>query len=403
MFQYIYESIRTSEISEKTYSFFTYIQLPEYTLQSIRQILIEKGFSYLFHSINEIIEKFKIPNIIQSETEIIHQKSGKGQNILRCPLCKNTSSIQHWTPVHNARHSDEEYCRIIKAIGEGVGIRSISRIFEIDKDTVLRYIQKTAKHCRSIDEYFFKNLNVDECQLDELWSFVNKKEKQLSEAEKHILGKGDTWIWIGFDAVHKIIISKIIGKRTQSNALKLLENITGRLHPDCIPFYTSDNLDCYENALLYFYGKKITEGKKVSIVPNEKLDYAKVCKKRENGRVVDIIIEVCFGNKERILERLENSEVSNCVNTSFVERQNLTRRLNNRRLTRKTLGFSKTIKNHINVFDIETSLYHFCKPHIGLTKKLNDGATIKQTPAMAAGLTNHIWTVNELLNFSLPR
>lgn len=223
-----------------------------------------------------------------------------------------------------------------------------------------------------------------------MWSFVNKKEKKLTDSEKFLLSKGNMWIWIGFDAVNKIIISKVIGKRTQNNALELLKNITGRLNPDCIPFYTSDNLDCYENALLYFYGKKIVEGKKFQIVPDEKLDYAKVCKKRENGKVVEIIVEVCFGNKERILERLEKSSVSKFVNTSFVERQNLTRRINNRRLTRKTVGFSKTVKNHINVFDIETTLYHFCKPHSSLTIKSNDGIAIKQTPAMATGLTDHI-------------
>jgi len=292
---------------------------------------------------------------------------------------------------------------VIKTVCEGVGIRSISRIFNIDKDTVCRYIDKAAKHCKMVHGYFLRDLDVEECQLDEMWSFVYKKEKNLKEMEKMQKGLGNTWIWIAFDTVNKIVIAKEIGKRNQESAYQLLKKVKERIKDGIIPFFTSDNLNYYENAILYFYGKSGKSGKRLIIKPEPHLDYAKVCKKREDGKVVEIKVEVCFGSKERILKRLEKSEVSTHVNIAFVERQNLTRRLNNRRLTRKTLGFSKKLERHINVFEIETVLYHLCKPHKSLTVVSKSGRKIKRTPFMAAGLTDHIWSVNELFVFSPPR
>ncbi len=362
-----------------------------------------KGFAYIYNNIDEIIAQYKIPNPEIKNSEWYHQKTGKGTQIVKCPICKKTSSLDKWTVCHNVRMPDSLYIQIIKSIGEGVGLRSIGRIFEINKNTVGRLIERTGEHCARLNNCFLRNLTVEECQLDEMWSFIYKKEKNLTEFEKLQSEYGDTWIWIAFDPVNKILIADEMGSRTQLKAYELLKNVKTRIKQGMIPFFTSDNLNYYENAILYFYGESLKSGKNIIIKPKPELDYAKVCKKYENSRVVEIEISVCFGDQKRILKRLENSPVSKHVNVAFVERQNLTRRLNNRRLTRKTLGFSKTFKQHKNAFEIEKALYHFCKPHKSLTIKSKYGGIIKQTPFMAAGITDHIWSVDELLHFVTPR
>ncbi len=122
------------------------------------------------------------------------------------------------------------------------------------------------------------------------------------------------------------------------------------------------------------------------------MDYVVAKKTRKNGRVVDIKIEVIFGNIHRIKNKIKNSPVSNNVNVAFVERSNLSRRQFNRRLTRKTSGFSKKLQNYLWQFELETAIHNFVRLHRSL--KYN-------TPMMAAGKTRHVWSVEELLSFSV--
>ena len=128
-----------------------------------------------------------------------------------------------------------------------------------------------------------------------------------------------------------------------------------------------------------------------SNAPPPDMDYVVVSKTREKGRVVAININVVFGSLDRIEEKIKNSSVSNNVNVAFVERSHLSRRQFNRRLTRKTLGFSKKLQNHLWHYELETALYHFVRPHRGLGY---------QTPMMAAGKTDHPWSVEEILSYT---
>jgi hypothetical protein len=171
-----------------------------------------------------------------------------------------------------------------------------------------------------------------------------------------------------------------------------------------IPFFTSDELKHYKEAILGVYGvKEIVEKtgrrgrpRKPRVIPMEELDYAVVHKERQKGRVVEITKKVIYGSEERIEQKLKESPVSNCINTSHVERNNLSIRAGDARFTRKTLCFSKKKKFLIDSLNLFFGYYHLCRSHKGC---MVDNK--RQTPFMKAGLTDHIWTIEEVINYKI--
>lgn len=178
-----------------------------------------------------------------------------------------------------------------------------------------------------------------------------------------------------------------------------------------IPLFTSDDLDHYETAILKAYGTKQEvhrtgrrgRPKSPKLVPPKELMYCRLIKQRKKGRVSRVDMEVVFGDERKIKELIEKSPVSRHINTTFVERNNLTMRERNRRLTRKTMGFSKEKIPLVESLNLYSAIYHFVKPNGGLKLELKDIVDNRRweqrTPMMAAGITDHIWTVEELLTF----
>lgn len=209
----------------------------------------------------------------------------------------------------------------------------------------------------------------------------------------------------------KVVIAFVVGKRGQKEADELLEIVKRRCDEN-IPFFTSDNLSQYENAILKVYGaKKETEStkkrgrpRKPEIVPLSDLKYAKVKKRREKGKVVEVSTEIVFGDENEIEKIIESSPVSNTINTTLTERNNLTVRERNRRLTRKTLGFSKKRRLLLASLNIYFGCYHFVKVHKGLRIEVNEGRRrwMQRTPMMAVGITDHVWKVEDLVMFRMP-
>lgn len=217
---------------------------------------------------------------------------------------------------------------------------------------------------------------------------------------------------MAFDPISKILPAFVVGKRTKANAYKLVEKIY-RITDGVIPFFTSDELKHYKDALLRVYGipedmpkgpRKRGRPKKPKLRPPPELKYAQVVKHRRKGRVVSISTKVVFGKEEEIKTLLEDSPVSKSVNTSFIERNNLTLRQHSKRLGRKTNGFSKDISKLEAQLHLALGYYHFVKEHFGLRQESTDNGKkwVHRTPAMAAGITNHIWSTRELLIYRVP-
>lgn len=307
----------------------------------------------------------------------------------------------------------------VRALAEGNSLRSTGRIVEVDKDTVCAWLNRAALQCRLVMLYFWQQLHLTECQLDELWSFVHTKEANLPGAKLLCETYGDAWVWIAFAPVWRMVVAFVVGKRSQENATLLLRRVEA-VTDQHIPFFTSDQLPAYKAALLEVYGQLETPTRKGArgryplprLVPAPDLLYAQVVKRREEGHLVEVTHKIVFGQAARIEALLKASPASTTINTSFVERDNLTCREHNRRLTRKTTAFSKELPWFEKQLWLSLAYYHFCLPHQSLRRRLNEPeptrghGSLRQwqpvTPAMEAGLTDHVWTTAELLGYRVP-
>lgn len=312
------------------------------------------------------------------------------------------SGSRNGTALHHAHLPEELFETVTRALTEGVGVRSAARIFKVDKKTVLRVLARAADHAVKVSSSLLKDIVVSECQLDEMWSFIGKKEGHLDclEGLEGILG--DAWIWIAFDAVHKVVVAYVVGKRTQPHAVALLQEVK-RVTVRIPSLFSSDQLDQYASALLQVYGVSVTPPRKPgpgrprlpTLVPPDDLLYAQVVKEYKRNRVASITSRLVFGDPQRLEAVLQRSEVSHKINTSYVERTNGTVRHLDARCSRKTYRFSKCTQNHQRQLALSLTYYHLCLPHKTLTKS-HGRAT---TPFMAAGLTDHVWTMRELLQY----
>ena len=316
------------------------------------------------------------------------------------------TSPRHSTAFHRSHLSENAFETIARSLAEGVGVAATARIQNVDKKTVLLVLAKAGDHAMKVNRSLLKNVEVTECQLDEMWSFIGKKEKNLDPVEKLQKILGDAWIWIAFDAVNKITLAYNIGKRKLAYAISLIEDVkrvTKRM-PD---LFSSDQLDQYAKALLQVYGRIVYPTRKPGpgrppnprVLPSKDLNYVQVVKEYRNYRVVKVSRKIVFGDPQKIESILAESSVSKKINTSYVERNNGTIRHMDSRCVRKTYRFSKSKTNHERQLALTLAYCHLCRPHKTLTKRYGQPTT----PFMAANLTNHVWSMGELLNYKNPK
>lgn len=243
-----------------------------------------------------------------------------------------------------------------------------------------------------------------EVQLDEKWSFVQKKEENCEPAEPR---KGDNWDHIAFDPEHRLVVSMVPGKRTKANVERLVEDFARRTDHRLMNLITSDEYKPYKQAILRQYGRAIPQPRRFSrgrkplpkLQAPEGLVYATVHKTRRKGRVVRVEAKSIFGTNEQVQKALEMSSVSTHVNIAFIERNNATGRHRNARKVRKTYRFSKDWDIHNGMTWLEVGFYNFCWPVRSLDFKGLRASKDQQTPAMAAGLADHIWTAEQWFKF----
>lgn len=336
-----------------------------------------------------------------------------------CKACGSSVSLRYGTAYLGLEADPVIFETAVRALAEGNSLRATARIVQIDKDTACDWLNHAAQQARLVMLYLWRNLHVTECQLDELWSFIHTKERNLEYAKIYRETYGDAWVWLAFAPVWRLVLGFVVGKRTQDSANLLLDRVA-QVTDDYIPFFTSDQLHEYRGALLHTYGmwfQPQRQGKrgphpKSQRLPLPGLLYAQVVKKRENGRLVEVGTKVVFGDVDAIADRLATSPVSNTINTSFVERDNLTQRQSNRRLTRRTTGYSKEITWLEKQLWLSLAYYHLVLPHHSLRQRLAVPESTRGTgsprlwnlvtPAMAAGISDHIWTTTELLSYRVP-
>ena len=218
---------------------------------------------------------------------------------------------------------------------------------------------------------------------------------------------GSCWVWIAFSSQYRLVLTVVVGSRSQENAHQLI-NRTADVLCGKLPLFVSDGLDSYSVALLERYHVKVSypsTGKQgrpriPKKLPVAELRYAQVIKKRQKGRVVSVSKRVVYGDPCSI----DLKE----INTSLIERFNLTMRRENASLQRKTLSFAKDKEELMSHLALQVAYYHFVRPHLSLRERINQQIQAnptrrwqKRTPAMAAAITDHIWSLRELLTARL--
>lgn len=347
-------------------------------------------------------------------------KKGQQRQLFQCQWCQKRFSETQGTILFRLKADSEEVFKVLAALAEGNGIRATARIFGIKPDTVLAWLRRAGEHSQEVSAYLVRELQVAQVQLDELWTFVRKKEKALSAWEKLQTEYGDTWVWVAFDPVSKLVVSLVVGERRQAEADTLLGQVKERLEDNCSPLLTSDQLPHYAGAILRVFGQWVQPQRKGQRGPQPKprpvappeLQYATVNKKRRGRRIVAVTSKVVYGSLAAVKARLDIIAPAAKINTSYVERMNLTFRHLVSRLRRRGLTFSKKRAYLVYHLHLSTAYYHFVRPHGTLRQRLPEPIPTrgqgspkkweKRTPAMAAGLTDHIWSMEELMTFRVP-
>jgi IS1 family transposase len=247
-----------------------------------------------------------------------------------------------------------------------------------------------------------------EVQFDEKWSYVAKKEANCDRSDPADDHKGDYWDHVAFDPEHRLVIAVVPGARDVEGTEALVGQFRRRTGGRAMRLMTSDGYPAYETAILDAYGETVVpprtgkpgRPKGAYKTPPPDLVYATVEKVRSKGRVVAILTRVVFGTMAAVAAALAGSRVSRSINTSFLERQNATDRHHNARKSRKTYRFSKDWRFHEAATYFTMYSYNYCWPVRTLREPTGEGRWRKQTPAMSAGLTDHIWSMTEWI--SLP-
>ena len=246
-----------------------------------------------------------------------------------------------------------------------------------------------------------------EVQFDEKWAFVGKKQKHCDPTDPEDRQQGDHWDHVALDPEHRLVVSVVPGKRDTDKVHQLVRDFRRRTQGRLMNLITTDEYPAYEEAIRDAYARTVTpprtgkpgRPKGTRKVLPKGLKYATVHKTRENGRVVKVAMRVVFGTVAAILAALAASLVSRVVNTVFVERHNGTDRNRNGRKVRKTYCFSKDWEVHEAVTYFTMYSYNFCWPVRTLREGNRETGYAQRTPAMVAGLADHVWTLREWLTF----
>lgn len=300
-----------------------------------------------------------------------HGRDRKGNQRYRCTVCGKTWIEQRPRPLGDMRIPADRAVFCLRLLLEGNSIRSVERLTRTHRDTIMRLVVLVGQRCQAFLEKAVHKVQVSEVQADEIWGFVGCKKKtadRLGYGEEF----GDAYCYTAIERHTKLLLAWRLGKRsvgtTNEFACKVQHATAGRFQ------LTTDGYHPYREAMLLALGGRIDFAQLKKVYASVSGNAAAV--RYSPGDIIDIDIRPVCGNphKDRIC-------------TSHAERANLTIRMHVRRMTRLTNAFSKKWENHEAALGLFFAYYNFCRVH----------STIKTTPAVKAGLTDHVWSVKELL------
>jgi transposase-like protein/IS1 family transposase len=307
-----------------------------------------------------------------SECNVECQRFGKHRNGLRrfhCPKCKRTYTEPHTRTLGEMYIPWEKALLAIQLLLEGNSIRSTQRITGLDKYTIMKALVLAGEKCEEISSKMINHVPVTEIQADEIWSFIGKKEghrKPGKDSER----VGDAYCFVGIERKTKMVMAWHLGRRTGRDTVAFTEKLNAATLGQFQ--ITTDGFSAYRDAMEYSFGAGVEFAQLIKVyapAPEEQRRYSP-------AEVVGTEVVPVSGRPD-----------PEKICTSHAERQNLTMRMQIRRFTRLTNGFSKKWENHYAALALYFAYYNFVRIH----------SSIRVTPAMEAGITDHVWTLAELL------
>jgi IS1 family transposase/transposase-like protein len=334
--------------------------------------------------------------------------SGGPWRQMKCVVCGKHFQETIGTIFYGSSVPAKDIMLAIALLCEGVSPRKIARVFEVDKDTVLGWLAEAAKHSETVIGYMVHNLEPTQVQMDELYALLSG----MREAGE----RQSCWVWTAMDSFSKLWLAVEVGDRSMEMAQRLVHGVVSVLALVVVPMFLTDQMAAYGKALLTHFGCWVerTSEKSGRILrrwmPVERLQYAQVEKKRRRRKIVAVTTRVVYGTKEAVVSAL--AKVGHKINTAFIERLNRTLRSHVPGLGRREEGLAKTKEGLLGRLRLVMGYYNFCLPHLSLRKALpkpiptkGNGSPKKwmpRTPAMAAGITDHVWTMGEFLLLRVP-
>jgi IS1 family transposase len=259
--------------------------------------------------------------------------------------------------------------QILNLLCEGASLRATSRIADVSINTVTKLLVDAGAACATYHDEQVRNVKARRVQCDEIWSFVYAKAKNTVTAKRQDLAHGDVWTWTAIEAQSKLLISYLVGGRDGEYAMALMDDLRSRIVNRVQ--LTTDGHAAYLEAVEGAFGGDVDYAMLVKI-------YGQGAEAEKRYSPAD-----CIGARKTAIEGNPDRDH---VSTSYVERQNLTMRMHMRRFTRLTNAFSKKVENHAHAVALHAMFYNFCRIH----------KTLRVTPAMEAGLADHVWDIAEI-------
>jgi transposase-like protein/IS1 family transposase len=346
--------------------------------------------------------------------------NGRRWRQLVCLSCKRHFLETHGTPFHGKQVEPDKLVWAITALAEGLGIRAVARVFETDPNTILVWLVEVADHLEAFSRHFLHDLEVEQVQMDELFALLSAvKDGEISEQQAiKRLSRSPHWVWVAMDPVCKLILAVDVGNRTLAMAQRLVHQVTRVLAPHCAPLFLTDGFGEYLTALVTHYGRWIQPERrqakgplpKPRWMPLPELLYAQVVKRYRRRRIVGVTHRVVFGLATTVGSILTRRGWK--INSAFIERLNLDFRQHVAAIGRRV----NTLCKHEAGLRQQLTLFHayhnFVLPHASLRLALPELETVPgtgaikrwqpRTPAMAAGLTDRVWSVREVLLYRVP-
>jgi hypothetical protein len=337
-----------------------------------------------------------------------------------CTSCQGYFLETHGTIFHGKQAAVERIVRVVACLAEGLGIRATARVFEVAPHTVLQWLVEAAEQLRTFSASFLCDLHLEQLQLDELYAVLRDRKAGETSDDEAIrrLERSPSWVWTAMDPTSKLLVVVDVGYRTLAMAQRVVHQVTQVLVPDCVPLVLTDGLKDYGTALLTHFGywmqpdRRQDKGPipKPRWMPLPELLYAQVVKSYRRRRIIGVKHRVVFGSRLAIEQMLARCGWT--INTAFVERLNLDIRQRVAAIGRRVNTLCQGeggLRDQLTLFQV----YHnFVLPHASLRQPLlvpnvtnsRGAAKVWQpcTPAMAAGVTDHVWSLTEVLFYRVP-